>query len=147
MWSERRAFLVWGILISGCLAARLVLDVVSPAQDYISRAATSTYIVLAIYAVAGLREGWKTGRVIDGPAVATAATIVAALLSLVVPTIVRAVFAARIRQAPAVYAELLEGRGVSVPMMLIVGGTIATAGAWIGKRLGPAGRVSRSWST
>jgi hypothetical protein len=140
-WYQRQMWgFVWrasrgaGAALGGYLFARVLLDMVAPAATPAGRATMTASLALALYALLGFRAGRRSGRAASGAVVAVGATLVAVMAVMVLGLMIAGIAGPWLRTHRAAWAGLIEGFDQPVVPMLLLGGTIASLGAALGKR-------------
>jgi hypothetical protein len=123
-----------GAALGGCLCARVLLDIVTPTALPEARQTLTACLTLATFALVGFRTGRRTGRMESGAVVAVCATVLATAQVMAMALMIAGIAGPWIRPHPAAWAGLREGFDQPVVPMLLLGGTIASLGAALGKR-------------
>jgi hypothetical protein len=121
--------------LGGCLCARLLLDIVMPTAVPATRQMLTASLALAMFALWGFLSGRRTGRTGSGAVVAVCGAILATAQVMVMALLIAGIAGPWIRPHPAAWAGLREGFDQPLVPMLLLGGTIASLGAALGKRL------------
>ena len=124
-----------GAALGGCLCARLLLDIIAPAALPEMRQTLTACLTLAMFALWGFLTGRRTGRTGSGAVVAVCGAILATAQVMVMALLIAGIAGPWIRPNPAAWAGLRGGFDQPLVPMLLLGGTIASLGAALGKRL------------
>jgi len=132
-----RASWRWGALIGATLIVRYLFDTLLPPTDYVLRSTIMSWTIMAVAAMAGFWNAWRTGHLRSGLLVASAAGAIGGAISSGGSAVLLAIW-----HDPATIQAWRQSGGfdeafVGVPLiMILVGATSGMAGALLGKCAG-----------
>lgn len=129
----RQAALLPGLALGLSLCGRMLIDVVAPLDDLASRAATTTYLGMLIYLLAGFRISYRTHQTASAAVVAVAATAIATIMQLTITLVAILAVASRLPAGSPTLRALQEGLDIPVIALLVIGGLAATIGGASGR--------------
>jgi hypothetical protein len=139
-----RASWAWGAVVGAALVIRYLFDTLVPVTDYVMRARTLTYTIMAACLLAGFSTAWRTRSVRAGVLTSLSAATIGALFSIVGAGAMLAIW-----HDPATLDEWRSSGGLDeafiyVPLKVVaVGSAMGIAGALLGK--GVARSLPTQW--
>ncbi|HVD92822.1 MAG TPA: permease prefix domain 2-containing transporter [Vicinamibacterales bacterium] len=137
-----RACAVWGVMLGGLLAARDVMDLTLPTQDYRVRAAVSTYLAFSIFGTAAIHAGWRSRHALTGVVVCLGAAVIASIIGFATPAGLSVVMWSEVQRNPAAAAALRESFDVPVPAIFAIALVLGSIGGGIGRGARSVTRIS-----
>jgi hypothetical protein len=120
-------------LLAAVLTTRTLLDIAAPAADTANRAWLTTLVTMLVFALDGFRVGLRTRRVSGAVLTALAATAVGTIAAYAATLATMGVAQAFVHPGAAAWAGLREGLDVPAHMIALIGTTLASVGAVIGR--------------
>jgi hypothetical protein len=116
----------------------MLIDVLNPlpGTELATRAAVTTYVAMAIFAIAGFRIAWRTRRIGAAAVMAVAASVIGSAMALATTLLTMGVADVAIHPGADAWAGLREGLDIPVPVIALVGVALASAGGAIAKTIG-----------
>jgi hypothetical protein len=128
-----QAALLPGVALGLNLGGRMLIDVVTPRDDLASRAATTTYLAIVIFTLAGFRISYRTHRTASAALVAVVATAIATVMQVALAFLGTAAAGSRLPADSATLRALREGFDVPVIPLLVIGVVAALIGGASGR--------------
>jgi hypothetical protein len=136
----RRAALLPGLALGLNLCRRMLIDLVTPLDDLAARAATTTYLAILIFALAGFRISYRTHRTASAALVAVVATAIGTVMQMAMAFLATLAAGSWLTADYLTLRALQEGFDVPVIPLLGIGVLAAALGGASARACSPRAR-------